>query len=261
MKRYQVFLFFYLGAPVLLAARLLQHFFMIDRTTGFFRDGFAAVGGVVTGGFLVFLVAAFLLCRLARPQESQLPETSRPLAVGAFLAAGLMLLTTVIRLLTEEGGAAFAVTAMTAVFGCCLTLRGVALLGKAPHLPVLAPVGTVYCLVRLVVSFAGYAGEVTVADSLFDILAMCLLLLFFNAEGKLLVSLAGERLVSAFFAWGLSGALFCLASALPPVIDLLTKPGGALRGGPLPDLTYIGFAVYLLIAVHTAQKPAATNSP
>ena len=259
MKRYQVFLFFYVGAPVLLVARLLQRFYMIDEATGFFRDGFSAVGSVVTGAFLVFIVAAWLLCRLSRPQERCLPERSLPMSVGAFTAAGFLLLAALIQLLTERGAASLLVALASAVFAGCLAWRGVALLGKAPHLPLLAPVGTVYCLIRLVVRFAGYAGEVTVSDSLFDILTMCLLLLFFNAEGKLLVGDKSEKLPSSFYAWGLSGALFCLSGFLPSAVDLLLKKSFVLRGGLLPDLSYIGFAVYLLIALHTAQKPTPST--
>ena len=255
MKRSQVFLLFYIAAPLLLAARVLQRFYMIDAATGFYRDGLAAAGTAVTVLFVAFPVVAWLLCRLSRPAERRYPERSLPLAVGAFFAALCLAVETVRTLLTGSGAVSFLVAFLSAVFAICLVLRGLAAVGLVRTFDWLAPVGTFYAGIRLVVRFAEIAAEVTVADTLLHVLALCLLVLFLHAEGKWQIGLADEKVAFSFFAYGLSAALFCAAVVLPDLIDLLLGGRFALYGGTLPDLSSLGLAAFILCAVFAAKPP------
>lgn len=259
MKRSQVFLFFYIAAPLLLVARVLQRFYMIDAATGFYRDGLAAAGTAVTVLFVAFPLVARLLCRLSRPVERRFPTPSGPLAIGAFFAALCLAVETVRTLLTGSGAVSFLVAFLSAVFAACLVLRGLAALEIVRSSDWLAPVGTFYAGVRLVVHFAAFAGEVTVADTLFSILSMCLLALFFFADGKMQVGLADEKVASSFFAFGLSAALFCAAIVLPDLIDMILGGKFVLYGGDFPDLSSLGFLVLTLCAVFSARPPLDNN--
>ena len=261
MKRSQVFLLFYIAAPLLLIARVLQRFYMIDAATGFYRDGLAAAGTAITVLFLVFPVVARLLCRLSRPAERRFPERSLPLAIGAFFAGFCLAVEAVRLLLTGSGAVSFLVAFLSAVFAAALVLRGLAALGVMRACGWLAPVGTFYAGIRLVARFADYAGEVTVSDTLFHILTLCLLVLFLFADGKVQIGLTDEKVTSSFFAYGLSAALFCSAVVLPDLIDLILGNRFALYGGTFPDLSPLGFAALILCAVFTAKPPLADPAP
>lgn len=259
MKRSHVFLLFYVAAPLLLIVRVLQRFFMTDPATGFYSDGLTAAGTAVTVLFVAFPLVARLLCRLSRPVERRFPARSVAMAVGAFFAALCLAIETVRALLTGSGAVSFLIAFLSAVFAACLVLRGLAALGVLRASGWLAPAGTVYAGVRLVVRFADFAGEVTVADTLLSILTMCLLVLFFFADGKMQIGLADEKVASSFFAFGLSAALFCAAVVLPDLIDLLLGNRFVLYGGEFPDLSFLGFLALTLCAVFAAKPPLDNN--
>ena len=260
MKRSQVFLLFYIAAPLLLIARVLQRFYMIDPGTGFYQDGLSAAGAAVTVAFIAFPVVAHLLCRLSRPAQRRFPERSVPLAVGAFIAGACLILETVDLLLRESGAASFLLAFLSAVFAAVMILRGLGALKVMRFSAWLTPVGTVYAVVRLIARFADYTAEVAVADTVFDILTMCLLLLFLHADGKLQAGLATEKIAASFLSFGLSTALLCAAVVLPDLIDLALGGRFALYGGDLPEMSYLGFAVMALCAVFSV-KPAGDAHP
>ena len=259
MKRSQVFILFYAAAPLLLIARVLQRFYMIDPTTGFYRDGLAAAGGAITALFIAFPLVLRLLCRLCRPAERQLPDRSTTLAVGCFVGGGFLAIEAARLMLTGKGAGNILVALLSAVFAACLILRGLAQVGVLRYPAWLSLVGSAYAIVRLIVRFAGYTGEATVSDALFNILTMCLLLLFFNVEGKWQAGLGSEKNAAAFFAYGMAGALLCAAVALPGLIDLVLGGRFALYGDALPDFSYLGFAVLLPCSLLTAQKKPALD--
>ena len=254
MKRSQMFVFFCVAAPLLLIARVLQRFYMIDATTGFYRDGLAAAGSAVTILFLLFPVAARLLCRLSRPAERCFPARSVRLAVGCFVGGAFLVVESIRLLLTGAGMVNLLITLLTVLFAAALILRGFAQLGRIPYPAWFSLVGTLYAAVRLVAHFADYVGEAIVSDTLFHILASALLLLFFFADGKWQAGMANEKLAAAFFAYGMAGALFCAAIALPGLVDLVLGGKFALYGGALPDFSFLGFAVLLPCLMLSAQK-------
>ena len=250
MKRSLVFALFYLCAPVLLAARTVQKFYMIDVDTGFFAEGFGATGMIITVAFLLFAVVELVMTALSKPERVVLPDNSRSMAVGTFAAGICLMISAVGSVITGNNVAAIA----DFIFALCMFWRGLTLLSKVSFDGMLAMVGVVYFLVKLVLGFAGYAGEVAVADSVFDIVTMCLLVLFFTAEAKVTAGVSNKKTAVAFYGYGLSAALFCICSVFPSLINLLMGGAFEVHGSPVPDITYIGFAVYILIALNSAKE-------
>lgn len=251
MKRSLAFALFYLCMPVLLVARTLQRFYMIDASTGFFAEGYSVPGTVITGAFLVFVVIEMLMMALSKPAHAAVPRRSRAMAVGSFAAGVGLAVSATVSVLTGDGVADFVLAPAAFVFALCMLWRGVSLLGAVPLPRALAPVGVIYCLVRLILGFAGYAGEVTVADSVFDILTLCLLLLYFTADGKLLAGVGKPKTMAALFGYGLPAVLFCISSFFPSLVNAVLGNPFVLHGGGMPDVAYVGFAVYILTAVNS----------
>ena len=250
MKRSLVFALFYLCAPLLIAARTLQKFYMIDVETGFFAEGFGTTGMLITVAFLLFAVVELVMSALSKPERVSLPDSSRAMAVGTFAAGVCLMISAVGSVITGDN----LMAAADFIFGLCMFWRGLTLLSKIRFDGMLAMVSVVYFLIKLVLGFAGYAGEVAVADSVFDIVTMCLLVLFFTADAKVTAEVSNKKTAVAFYGYGLSAALFCVCSVFPSLINLLMGGAFELHGNPVPDITYIGLAVYVLIALNSAKE-------
>lgn len=253
MKRSLVFALFYLCAPFLLAVRTIQRFYMIDVDTGFFTEGFGTTGVLITGAFLVFAVIELLMTWLSKPQVVEMPERSKGIAVGTFAAGVCLMISAVASVLTGDGVGALVMTVANFVFALCMFWRGASMLSALPFPAALTPVSIIYFLIKLVFGFAGYAGEVAVTDSVFDILTMCLLLLFFTADAKITAGVGTKKTAVAFYGYGLSAALFCVCSVFPTLINLLMGSAFDIHGDPVPDITYVGFAVYIMAARNSAK--------
>ncbi len=260
MKRSLVFALFYLCAPFLLAARTLQRFYMIDVSTGFHSEGFELVGLLITVGFFVFAVIELVLTWLTYPRRLDPTERSVGMAVGAFSAGACLLIAAAALVLTGKGVADTVMALADFAFALCLFWRGACLLTRLKFSPPLSLLSVVYFLIKLIFSFSAYAGEVTVTDTVFDILTMCALLLFFVADAKIIAGIGNNKTAVAFYGWGVSAAVYCLAAFFPSVVNLLFGNAFELHGGSLPDITYVGFAIYILASLNTAKEEKVNGS-
>ena len=250
MKRPLLFTLFFLCAPVLLTARVLQQFYMIDTVTGFYRDDFGYVGSLITALCLLLIPVLLLVVWLSRPEQIVMPVKSKALGIASFFATVCLAVSGVSQIITATHSGYFALAIMSFATAAVIVLHGVACFTDGKIAPPLTIVSVIYGLTRLIVTFMGYTGEVTVTDTVFDIATMALLLLFFYASGKILAGASGPRTPVLFYAYGLSAAFFCVDSFLAPAIIKLGGFDFAIHGGGHFDLSYLGFAVYIVVMIY-----------
>ncbi len=229
---------------------------MIDATTGFFLDGFTQTGTVITAACIAFVLAMILVCRLDSTPKGELPKKSLALSVGVGVAAAFLFIDAVVEVFTAPYTASLIVALASFALAACLAWYALSLYRKVRFPKEASLVGIVYALIRLIVAFADYTGEVSVTDSVFDLITLCLILLFFVANAKLICGTGSDRTKINLYAYGFSAALFCACQYLPCIIALLTGNSGALHGGTVPDFAYIGLSVYITLTIHaySAQK-------
>ena len=265
MKRPLLFTLFFICTPVLLAARVLQQIYMIDTVTGFYKDDFGYVGNIITIVCLLLIPVLLLTVWLSRPTAVVPNVRSKALGIASFFATICLAISGVTQIITATHSGYFALAIMSFATAAVIVLHGIACFTDGKFNGWLTIVCVIYGLTRLVITFMGYTGEVTVTDTLFDIATMALLLLFFYSSGKIIAGVAGPRTPVLFYAYGLSAAFFCVDSFLAPAIVKFMGDGFAIHSGGHFDLSYLGFAVYIIVMIYVYSgdkaKVAVTNEP
>ncbi len=260
MKRAMVFILFFASAPILLAARVIQQLYMIDPLTGFYQDGFSGVGTAISVLCFALIAVTLAMVWLSHPQVPEAPAKSVPLGIGA-AAAAIGIAANSAGYMMSKATADLAIGALGIGAAISLAYYAITLFmgRKYPAILTLLPIA--YACVRLVICFIKYTGEVTVTDSVFDIATMCLVLLFFYSSGKLISGVAGKRSHILFYSYGLCAAFFCADSVFVRIILMLTRSNAALHGAGAIDTSYIGIAIYVVIAVWVLSGfPKASES-
>lgn len=260
MKRPLLFTLFFLCTPVLLAARVLQQLYMFDPVTGFYKDDFGYVGNVISIVCILLIPALVLIVWLSRPTAVIPQNHSKALGVACFFCTICLAVSGVTQIIGATHTGHFALAGISFATAAVIVLQGVACFTDGKFSGGLTIVSIIYGLVRLVITFMGYTGEVTVTDTVFDIATMSLLLLFLYASGKIMAGAAGPRTPVLFYAYGLSAAFFCVDSFLAPAIAKLMGDGFAIHGGGHFDLSYLGFAVYIVVMLYVSSGDKAAVS-
>lgn len=253
MKHSMVFTLFYISAPLLLVARVLQQFYMIDPETGFYLDTLGSIGKVVSVMCFVLAAALYILVWLSQPRIRTAPKKGKALALGSFVAALCLLISSAQLVVTSTGAKDILVAIFAFPSALCFAWYGASLITSIKYPPVLSVVPIIYGVVRLIATFMNYTGEVTVTDSLFDIATMCFLLIFLYSSGKIICGLKTPRSPILFYASGLSAAFFCTDECLAKAIAAVTGNGDALHSVGAFNVTYVGFAIYILLMIHTVS--------
>ena len=249
MKRSMVFILFFVSAPLLLAARVVQQLYMLDSTTGFYADGFSGIGTAVTVLCFALTAVTFVMVWLSHPKKPNIPSHSKPLAAAAFFAALCLIISATASALSSDKGTNLAVSVLGFAAAVAIAWYGVSLMLEISYPPLATTIPVLYATLRLVLSFIKYTGEITVTDTVFDIATMCFILLFFYSSGKLIAGVGGTRTHVFLYAFGLGAAFFCADSALARLVIMLTHSSVTLHGGGSFDISYIGIAVYAVVMI------------
>ncbi len=255
MKRTLLFTLFFLAAPVLLAARVLQQFYMLDAATGFYKDDFGYIGNVISVVCVLLIPALVLVVWLSRPGEIMPNNKSKGLGAASFVAAFCLAISGVTHVINAAHVGHYILALMSVGTAAVIMLQGISCFTDGKFNGGLSIISILYGLARLIITFMGYTGEVTVTDTVFDIATMCLLLLFLYSSGKIMSEVSGSRTPVLYFACGLSAAFFCVDSVLAPAIAKLLNFN--IHGSNF-DVANIGFAVYIVVMLYvTSGKKAA----
>lgn len=258
-----VFILFFVSAPLLLAARVVQQLYMIDPLTGFYQDGFAGIGTAISALCFALIAVTLVMVWLSHPESPYVPKKSKPLAFAAFFAAGCLVISATGAVLSN-GVSNLLIGVLGYFAAISIAWYGVSLVTAVEFSPLSTVLPVLYACLRLILSFVKYTREVAVTDSVFSIATMCLILLFFYSSGKLLSGVGGKRTHILFYSYGLCAAFFCADSALAHFILEVTGNNTVLHGGEAFDISYIGFAVYIVTAVwimsDKAKRVSESNS-
>ncbi len=258
MKKPLLLTLFFVCAPVLLAIRVFQQFYMLDPVTGFYLDGLGGVGTIVTATCLALIPVMVFVVWLSKPGEVAAPKRSISVGVAASIAAICLVVSGVVGVISAKTTPDTVVSVLAFLTAATFGWQAYCSFVGEKYIGALSLVGIVYGLLRLIITFMGYTGEVTVTDTIFNVATMSLLLLFLYSNGKILCGVSGKFTPILFYAYGLSAVFFCADSFIANAVMLLTDTNFRMHGDGHFDMSYLGFAVYMVIAVF-AYSSAPTD--
>ena len=248
MKRSMVFILFFISAPVLLAARVIQQLYMIDPLTGFYRDGFAGIGTAITVMCFALIAVTVAMVWLSHPKMPTVPKKHAGLGIAACIAAMTLIISSIDGIMSMSA-ANKTIGFLGVAAAVAIAYYGVTLFSGRKYPAFLTVLPILYACVKLVLDYINYTGEVIVTDAIFNIVTMCLVVLFFYTFGKLAANVGGKRTHILFYSFGLCAAFFCADSAFVRIILSLTRSNAALHGSGRLDVEFVGLAVYIVAAV------------
>lgn len=247
---------FYILAPVFLAARIIQQFFLIDPQTGFYVSEYENIASAISWSFAAVFVILFLLAVFSPKICVAAPKKSTPLGCGAFaLAAALFFDSSMALVSSSEGRLSLIVAAAAFISAICFVWYGLSLVTdvKFPQFMTLFPV--IWGLVNLIAQFMRYTGQSSIADYNISTVTMCLVLFTLLSHSKLVTGMVSRKETIIMCGIGLATAFFCLIDTLPTYIALVMgKANVLIHDKSIASPTILVMAIYLLIFIHTLRK-------
>lgn len=247
---------FYILAPVFLAARIIQQFFLIDPTTGFYLSEYENIASAISWSFAAVFLILVLLSAFSPKICLTPPKKSAALGCGAFaLAAALFFDSSMALVSSSEGKLSILVAAAAFISAICFVWYGMSLVTdiKFPQFMMLFPV--IWGLVNLIAQFIRYTGQSSIVDYNISTVTMCLVLLTLLSHSKVVTGIISRRETVIICGIGLATAFFCLADTLPTYVAIIMgRANELIHDKSIASPTILIMALYLLIFIHTLKR-------
>ncbi len=256
------FIAFYVIAPVLVAARVLQQFFLIDASTGFYVKELVPTATVISWSFAVFLVIMLLLAFLSPKVMLTAPKKSKPLAVASFALAAAMFFDSAFSFISAADNLFNLILSIcTLAAAVCFVWYGLSLMSdiEFPSIMMLFPV--IWAAVALIMQFIRYTGQSQTIDYIVSTVAMCLTLVTMLSVAKITTGEVSRKQSRIMLGIGLSAAFFCLIDTLPTYIAMIMgKKDDYIHDASVASPTLLVFAIFIPIFVHSLVKYRPSNA-
>ena len=245
----QSYTFFFIAAVATVALRSAMLFFTIDPKNGFINESYSALAYSILA---IIVVAALLLFGFAYFfGKKEFSDKS----TGIVYKAAAVAMSFVILFDAFASSSTFAVfpwqkyleilSAIAAAIYLTASALSDMLSFKVPEILSVAPI--VFWFVRLVIIFTSLSTLANISDNIFELAALCLLLLSSLNIAKLACLPQTEKFTSFSFALFLTTALVCFVNSLPRAILIIGKNTAFLHKNDLPVMTTLIAGVYILL--------------
>ncbi len=255
MKQLRTAVMYGTAAVVACTVRICQLLFMTDPQTGFFFPRYQLLGTVLTVFYIAVFAATVAISFIEMKGTVKLNRQSMATSVVLGIA-GVFTLSEI----SFSGSPAMDALKLVLVLGTAAYFICRALpAGKvdANVLRWLALCPCLFWLLQVIVNFAAYMTIANISEKTFDLVAMCVLCLFFLAHGKIANGIGTPKSVRLLQPLGLSASLLCLICSLPRMAANLfgTSPIHDAHSGKLLFIIY-AVAVLFLLPVRVKAKSA-----
>lgn len=256
------FIAFYVIAPVLVAARVLQQFFLIDASTGFYVKELVPTATVISWSFAVFLVIMLLLAFLSPKVMLAAPKKSKPLAGASFALAAAMFFDSAFSFISAADNLSNLILSIcTLAAAVCFVWYGLSLSSdiEFPSITMIFPV--IWAAVALIMQFIRYTGQSQTIDYIVSTVAMCLTLVTMLSVAKITTGEVSRKQSRIMLGIGLSASFFCLIDTLPTYIAMIMgKKDDYIHDASVASPTLLVFAIFIPIFVHSLVKYRPTKA-
>lgn len=274
----KLFILFLCSIPLLLSVRVFQLTQMIDPETGFYYDMFSFAGTVIAAGIAALVLVFIILGRLSDEWPDRPPEGSRTLGVFS----GVMALGLVPELwdFAKEGSQPVTVDYIQTRIGQGQRAQIASFSGNAAYLifliaaivffafyayeqftgkkcpPLLSTAPILWAVLRLGRTFTMYTGLADISENTFDIVMLCLMLLFWLLHGRIISGYNARTSTKWIFGIGLSSALLAVICTVPRLYIQLFEDSITLHSSTTPRFINVISALYMCWFLFRFAYPA-----
>ncbi len=212
----KIMLFFLIGLPVCVIARIIQVAKTIEYSNGFYFNDQKVLGNII----LVIILAVCIGLGLAAFKAYKTPENPPKANVVLSGSAVFAMTALVIELFLEQIPVTVSnwhvalmkiVTLVCILYFAALALQSVIDI-KIPKLCHIIPY--VYAVGRTIFTFIGVSSLALISDNILLVAAYCLLMMFFINYGKLYNGLDTDLNFRKILATGLTVSIICISQSL-----------------------------------------------
>ncbi len=240
--------------------RVLQIFFCIEPSSGFFKSGYAAIGTELSVVIFAFTLISVLFSFSERKAPAQYPKNTPLLSVGyillsAFLVADLLFFPTTFSAPLWQIVIYFVTGAISTLL---ILLTGISFFvkldflsflgfknGSFPSVCTIFPL--VFWIIRTIIYFSFFTEIAVISDLVFEILALISVMIFLLYVAFLknkIEPVKAEKRMLPFFTLAFLTSVCC---SLPQMLIFIFGFGYKLHSININHLTMLGISVFLAI--------------
>ena len=262
MKDYRFSLMtFYAFAPLLVLARIVQQFLLIDSKTGFYVSEFEEIAAVISWLFAAFPLILILITALGSKVKVKAPTHSIPLGCSSFaLGAALFFDSAVSLSNAAKGGLTIALAISAFASAICFIWHGLSLVTDIKFTKIMMVFPVIWGLINLIAQFIRCAGQSAIVDYKISIVTLSFMLFTMLTQAKIVVNKSSKKQSATMLAVGLSTSLFCLIDTLPTFIaTIIGQTNNLIHDKTIISPTVFIYGIYILIFLHSLKKDDSTD--
>lgn len=236
------------------AFRTLQIIFMTESGTQFLKDSFKVISiiGTVVSVLALALLFANCACAVRQPEKVNCRGIS---ATVASVLSGILYLVSGILATTEQqlGWQIILILSLSVTAACVLMAVSAATERVFPK--VIAIAFLVYWLAELVLSYLSYIERALRVRTVYEVLAVCFVLLFSLTFGKVVSSVDSEKNFRRIYPLGLTACSLCILSVVPEVIAKILGFADKVSQSAISPVALVAAAVFTgFFTINTFKK-------
>ena len=244
----QSYLYFIVATAISIVVRTLMLFFTIDTKSGFVKNEYAIVAGVILGIVVISVVLVFIFTTLTKKTAVQsIPDSNIFKIVSPLLAAVIMydtLFTTYGYNVTVWQRSCEMVLAVAAAVSLISFTVTEFFHIEFPKILTVLPV--FFWFVRLVIIFTSFSSISNIIDNMFELASLCMTLIASLQFSKLACIEQAPKKQTITFAIALSTSSVCFVTSVPIAIVTLSQNATVLHNSYYPILTTLVTGIYFL---------------
>lgn len=260
MKFKKIILFFLVALPLSVALRIIQLTYIIETSTGFFRQEFEAYGGYMLAVIFAFSLAVAIFAFTSHRSPEHPPKPNIALSLTS-AALGFSIL-------YELAAESFPAV----VQGWQITLLHITGIATAAYLvafavkkfvdfplpPVCSVIPTVYLILRVICDFTSISSLALISDNLILMAAYCVSLLFMLNLAKLYNGVDREYNFRKLMASGLAAIILCFTQSVPHIVINVVTGFSYLHTSMAANVTVLFWGLFISAFVfsHFSYKNA-----
>ncbi len=239
-----------LGASVL---RIVQNLIMIEPATGFFRDGYETANILIIAAVFAIVAVSALFGRICKDKPQKVPPKTRPFAAVHYLLAVSIILEA---FLTEVSAATPAWQVVMHIIlatlaALVLIIGGTFTLLRLPDRPMMYISLALLWMMKLIIIFANYTSLSTITENIFELGAICGILIYFLTWAKLMAGVTTDKVLGKILGVSVLSFMLCGTYALPQFFLLISGNAALIHSKNATFITalvvmiFIGYYIYL----------------
>ena len=244
------------AAPVCALLNCLVMFFTVETSSGFFRTGYSSLAVLMLGIVAVLIIlSAVAFSRIKQPNSPAFWPY-----IGALLsvALGICFLAEAFKF-TPLVGTTPTLAALIRIFavlsGIVFVWRGVNELSFVPILREIYIIPIIYMILKVVTTFIAYAGVATIIETVFELFAICAMLIFTLNFAKSQNGITNKKGAGLSAPLCVVCALVILTQIAPYAVNYFAKEEALLHANSLFTPTSVVLSLFIIsVSIFKNQK-------